>query len=129
MKTSALTSVLLLLVGLLSPPLQPQDTSFLWQEVGMGIQYREFYLPGPNHVYVARMERDNPQVTLETSIAQGRLSGGLETVREMAGRYDQAINYWSEVWGSRNQVVVAINGSFFNTHRMIQEYVLKAYFR
>ena len=24
---------------------------------------------------------------------------------------------------------VALNGSFFNTHRMIQEYVLKAYFR
>jgi len=24
---------------------------------------------------------------------------------------------------------IALNGSFFNTHRMIQEYVLKAYFR
>jgi starch phosphorylase len=24
---------------------------------------------------------------------------------------------------------IAINGSFFNTHRMMQEYVLKAYFR
>jgi starch phosphorylase len=24
---------------------------------------------------------------------------------------------------------IALNGSFFNTHRMMQEYVLKAYFR
>jgi starch phosphorylase len=24
---------------------------------------------------------------------------------------------------------IAINGSFFNTHRMLQEYVLEAYFR
>jgi glycogen phosphorylase len=24
---------------------------------------------------------------------------------------------------------IAINGSFFNSHRMIQEYVLNAYFR
>lgn len=87
----------------------------LWQFLAPGIQYREFYLPTPNHVYVARMDRAAPGVTLETSISQGRLSGELETVRDMAARYDQAINYWGEDWGTRNQVVVAINGYFFDT--------------
>ncbi len=87
----------------------------LWQNLAAGIDYREFYLPTPNHVYVARMERDNPQVTIESSIAQGRVSGGLETVRGQAERYEQAINYWDGQWGARNQIVVAINGSFFNT--------------
>lgn len=85
-----------------------------WQVVGEGITYREFYLPGPNHIYVARMERSNPLVTIESSIAQGALSSGLETVREMNTRYDQAINFWGEVWGGRNQVVVGINGFFYN---------------
>ena len=33
----------------------------------------------------------------------------------MSERYDQAINYWGQSWGSRNNVVVAINGSFYNT--------------
>jgi hypothetical protein len=91
-----------------------QSISSLWQTVGTGIEYREFYLPQPDHVYVARMDRSNPQVTLDSSIAQGKLSGGLETVREMAKRYDQAINYWGETWGGRNQVVVAINGYFYD---------------
>ena len=87
----------------------------LWQPLATGIEYREFHLPGPNRVYVARMKRDQPQVTLESSIGQGRLSGGSETVREQAGRYDQALNAWGGEWGARNQVVVAINGSFFDT--------------
>ena len=85
-----------------------------WKSLADGIEYREFYLPGPNHVYVSRMDRLNPGVTLDTSLAQGRLSGGLETVRDMAKRYDQAINDWGEVWGGRNQVLVAINGSFYD---------------
>ena len=87
----------------------------LWQPLTPGIEYREFHLPGPNRVYVARMQRANPQVTLESSIGQGRLSGGSETVRDQAVRYDQALNAWGGEWGPRNQVVVAINGSFFDT--------------
>jgi len=90
-------------------------TSTLWHPISDGIEYREFFLSHPNHLYVARMERNNPNVALESSIAQGRLSGGLETVRNMADRYDQAINYWGEDWGSRNQVIVAINGYFYDT--------------
>lgn len=90
------------------------ETVAPWRQVGEGIDYREFYLAGPNHVYVARLDRSNERATIESSIAQGRLSGGLETVRAMAERYDQAVNYWGESWGERNQVVVAINGFFYD---------------
>jgi hypothetical protein len=60
------------------------------------------------------MQRDQPRAILESSIGQGRLSGGSETVRDQAARYDQALNAWGG-WGARNKVVVAINGSFFDT--------------
>lgn len=87
-----------------------------WEPVGPGIEFRRFQLPDPNNVYVARMDRDHPDVTMESAIAQGRLSGGIETVRGMAARYDGAVNYWGEQWGARNQVVVAINGSFHDVN-------------
>lgn len=105
----------LFLPFLLQPAPQVARPDNLWQTLVPGIDYRDFYTPTPNHLYVARMQRDNLIVALDSSIAQGRLSGGLETVRSMADRYDQAINYWGETWGNRNQVVVAINGSYHNT--------------
>lgn len=85
-----------------------------WEPVAPGIEFREFNLPTPNNVFVARMDRNNTGVTLESSIGQGRLSGGGETVSGMAARYDGAINYWGQTWGNRNQVVVAINGYYYN---------------
>lgn len=87
-----------------------------WEPVATGIEYQEFQLtdPVPNNVFVARMDRSNLDVTLETTIAQGRLVSGIETVKNMASRYDQAINYWGQSWGSRNNNVVAINGDFFD---------------
>jgi exopolysaccharide biosynthesis protein len=94
-----------------------------WEDIAPGIAYQEFRLPGPNRAFVARMDIDNPNVTIESSIAQGKLVDGRETVSDMAARYDQAINTWqaagetanaSNSWGARNQVVVAINGSFFD---------------
>lgn len=112
---SVISSFLLLALIFPLPGRRAVDASPLWQSLAPGIQYREFYLPAPNHLYVARMERDNPQVTLESSIGQGMLSGGGETVREQAARYDQTIGYWGEEWGTRNHVVVAINGSFYDT--------------
>jgi hypothetical protein len=110
-----------LLAGLLLLILQPvravpaQAPPVYWQTLAPGISYREFYLPDPNHLYVARLEIAQPAATIESSIAQGRLSGGLETVRQMAARYDGAIGYWGEEWGSRSKVVVAINGSYYDT--------------
>lgn len=88
--------------------------------VGAGVEYREYYLSDPNIVFVARMDRANPNVTIETSIALGRLSSGLETMSNQANRYDEALNNWGQAsiphssggWGARSQVVVAINGTF-----------------
>jgi hypothetical protein len=84
-----------------------------WEVVADGIEYKEFRLSGPNRAFVARMDRSNENVILETSIAQGIIPQGKETVRNMADRYDQALNAWGGSWGSRNHVVVAINGSFY----------------
>lgn len=115
MRTWTLIGCLLTLLAL-SPIWEVEAQGFSpWQEIVPGISYREFALADPNRVYVARMTRAQAQVIVESGLAQGRLNGGLETVRTQAERYDQAINYWGEVWGQRNRVVVAINGSYFDT--------------
>src|SRR4030043_1724257 len=90
-----------------------------WELIAPGIEFRQFQLSDPNNVFVVRMDRSNPTVTLESSIAQGKLSEGKETVSAMYTRYDQALNYWGgsadpPTWGMRNQVIVAINGSYFD---------------
>jgi len=90
-----------------------------WDLIAPGIEFRKFQLPDPNNVFVVRMDRNNTDVTLESSIAQGKLSEGKETVSGMYTRYDQAINFWGgsanpPTWGMRNQVIVAINGSYFD---------------
>jgi hypothetical protein len=118
--------VLLLIAALIGtalmiPPARPtQAAPSAWQPVGTGIEYQEFVVTGSmlNHVYVTRMWINNPETTLETSLAQGLVSGAFETVSGMAARYDQALNNWgdpviphgAEGWGTRNQVVAAING-------------------
>ncbi|HOB74335.1 MAG TPA: phosphodiester glycosidase family protein [Phycisphaerae bacterium] len=86
-----------------------------WTTVGIGIEYREWTLPGPYRLYVARMERANSKCWLESMIAQGKLYSGLERVTDQAARYDDAINYADQIWGQRNDIVVAINGDFWNT--------------
>lgn len=86
-----------------------------WTAVGNGIEYREYTLPDPNRVFVARMSRANPACALESMIGTGKLYSGLERVTGQADRYDDAINYVGEIWGQRNDVVVAINGDFWNT--------------
>ena len=93
---------------------QPSRQVQLWQNLAAGIDYREFLLPQPDHIYVTRLERSNSQAFIETSLAQGRLGGGLETVRDQALRYDQALSYWDGEWGARYLVVAAINGGFFD---------------
>lgn len=105
-----------MLFVLLSPTLNAYGQVLIWDPVGDGIHYRKYSLPGPNVVHVARLVRSNPNAIIESSIAQGKLSGGLETVRGMAHRYDQAINTWGQAWGSRNKVVVTINGFYYDTH-------------
>lgn len=87
-----------------------------WQTVGDGIGYQEFHIstPDPINVYVARMDRANPSAIIDSAIGQGRISYGTEKVSDMVKRYDDSINFWGGAWGSRSQVVVAMNGSFFN---------------
>ena len=113
MKRSSLFISAFLFFALLSPARSAQSAPEAWEPVAEGIDYQKFHLPDPNNVFVTRMERSNQNVILESSIAQGRLSGGPETVSGMASRYDGAINYWNQIWGNRNLVVVAINGFYF----------------
>jgi hypothetical protein len=85
-----------------------------WEIVAEGISYRRYQLSGPNRIFVARMERANPWVTIESTIAQGRLAQGKETVSGMVARYHQAVSSWQGRWGTRTRAVVGINGSFHN---------------
>jgi hypothetical protein len=90
-----------------------------WEVIAPGIEYSQYTLSDPNNVFVVRMDRNNTNVTLESSIAQGKLTDGKETVSSMYTRYDQALNFWGgrtnpPTWDMRNQVVVAINGSYFD---------------
>jgi hypothetical protein len=79
-----------------------------------GLIIAQYLLPGPNRVFVARMDRSQENVILDTSIGQGRLAYGAEKVSNMAARYEDALNFWEYPAGYRNHVVVAINGSFVN---------------
>lgn len=117
MKLLSYTLLAALLLSLAAPLAAAQDAEDGWEPVvpGIaGIQFREFQLPTPNNVFVTRLDRHDPQVSIESSIGQNRLSGGLETVTGMAGRYDGAINYWGGEWGNRNDVLAAINGYYFD---------------
>jgi hypothetical protein len=110
---------LLLIILLLPGSALAQGENIDWEPIAPGIDFHKFELPDPNNVYVARMDRSNPNVFLESSIAQGILQEGKETVSGMFSRYDQALNYWGgsadpPTWGMRNQVVVAVNGSYFD---------------
>jgi len=104
---------------------QEQPETPTWSAVGAGIDYQKYRLTSPTtvNVFVARMARANPATTIESSIADGHLSGGVdghETVSGMAARYDDALNFWgpptipvSNTWGSTNDVIVAINGFYY----------------
>jgi Phosphodiester glycosidase len=87
-----------------------------WEVIAPGIEYQKFHLnnPRPVNVFVTRMDRNNADLTIESSIAQGKLATGRESITGMADRYNQAINFWGGSWGERNRVVVAINGYFFD---------------
>ena len=115
-------SLFLILLILVTPTYANPLPEGEWTPVAEGIDYQEFHFlaPDPNNVYVARMDRSNTNLTVESSIAHGGLSGSRETVSGMAEEAEQAINYWGSTfitptWGARNDVVVAINGSYF-TH-------------
>ena len=108
--TTKVASLAILFVLVVTPSLAFSQ----WQTVGTGIEYQHFTLPDPNHVFVTRMNRSNAAATIESTVANGTVKGARETVRNQAARYDDAINWWGQSWGQRNDAVVAINGDFFN---------------
>ena len=111
--------MLLSMAVLLSGP--PAGAQEGWQTLVDGIGYREFSLSGPNRAYVARLDRSHRELIIDSGIALGELGAGKETVSDMAARYDQAMNAWGGTWGNRNRVVVAINGSFYDTRTGVPE--------
>jgi len=125
MKVRNLIILILLIIPLGAVAIaQGIDTPGDWEVIDNknGIEFQQYHLsdPVPVNIFVTRMDRNNPNVFIESSIAQGRLSGGIESVSKMADRYDQALSYWgpptipvSQTWGSRNDVVVAINGFYY----------------
>jgi hypothetical protein len=106
--------LVVLILTVVALPQSARGAASGWQTLSAGIEYSSFRVAGPNNVFVTRMERNNPKVTLDTSVATGTLSEGRETVRGMASRYDNTINYWDSIWGSRSRVVAAINGYYFD---------------
>jgi phosphodiester glycosidase len=109
----AWTALLLLTLSVGSAPAQ-------WTEIQPGFDYREFNLPGPVEVFVARMDRSDATArTVDSMIAQGQFykvglpDGGRETISAMAARYDETIGFHYQVWGHRNDVVAAINGDYW----------------
>ena len=118
---AAIALILLLLGWIPVPSVQASQLAQSgtgWTDVAPGVQYQEFLLPGPVRAYVARMEivdsapSDGITNTLETALGRGVL-GGLETVRGMAARYDDAISFWGQTWGNRSNILIAVNGSYF----------------
>ncbi|MGD8865699.1 MAG: phosphodiester glycosidase family protein, partial [Anaerolineales bacterium] len=85
-----------------------------WQRVADGVEYRPFTLSGPVRAFVARMALDQEDVILEAGLANGTVREGHETVSGIAARYEQTLNAWGGYWGNRNDVIVAINGSYFD---------------
>ena len=90
-----------------------------WTQIVPGIDYQEYTLPDPNNVFVARMDRHHPSCFIDTSLANGVCGGSLQTIGGQFSLYDGAITYWNQDWGAQSDVVVAINGDYWNTSTYI----------
>jgi hypothetical protein len=112
---------LFLLLVLLAPAQIAMQAETGWESVTPGVEFQEFTLADPNRVFVARMDRRESTLTLDTTIAKGVFRQGTETVSDMVARYDQTISSWGGQWGMRNHVVVAINGSFHDINTGMPE--------
>ena len=90
-----------------------------WTNVGTGIDYRAFTITmgdgQPNNLFVTRMAVANTNCIINSMIASNRVAGARQRPSAMAARCDDALDYWGQAWGQRNDVIVAINGSFENS--------------
>ena len=83
-----------------------------------GVLFQRFHLTTggqPVDFFVVRMSRENPDLTLDTVIANGSLRSGRESVAQMARRADGALSAWGNgLPRGYNQVVAAVNGYYFD---------------
>ncbi len=87
-----------------------------WTNVGTGIDYQALTITmgdgTKNNLFMTRMAVANPNCIINSMIASNRVAGARERPSAMAARCEDAINYWGQAWGQRNDVIVAVNGSF-----------------
>lgn len=95
-------------------PTQVALSAEQWSQVTEGIEYRQFTLAGPKQAFVARMDRSQPNLVVDSMVAQGELDQGTETVSDMAARYDGQVVPWNGSWQQIGHVAVAINGIFYD---------------
>jgi hypothetical protein len=67
------------------------------------------------------MDRDAPNIIVDSMLAQGKLYEGTETVADMAERYDGVVTPWGNGWDHLGRVVVAINGIFYDPDSGVPE--------
>ncbi len=98
------------------PEVEEPSNDPSWRKLRQGIYYKKFDESYPRlvDIFVSAMDRSEMSATIDTGIADGVITEGTDTVKEMFQRYDQTINYWGGSWGNRNDVAVAINGYFYN---------------
>jgi hypothetical protein len=104
------------------------SASAQWQTISEGIDYQEYTLSGPRRVFVTRMDRANTSCIIDSCIAQGKLYSGRETVSGMANRYEDTIGYWGQTWGTRYDVVAAINGDGFSSDQPTNGQVISGWY-
>ncbi len=113
-RTLPLLGLLLAFLLAVLPSSRPAQSEE-WIPVAPGVDYRLYSLRGPIRVHVARLSQSSRDVIVESSIASGELSTGFETVSGMARRYDGSLIAWGGEWGPRARVLVAINGSSYDS--------------
>ena len=102
------TAALALVLVLASGPARGQ-----WTEAAPGIETAVFNVDG-HRLTVARLDRSEPTAVIDTAIAQGSVEAGRELVAHMAEGNEDTLLFWDGAWGPRRDVVVAVNGSFFD---------------
>ncbi len=93
-----------------------------WETIQTGFEYQKFTLPGPVEAFVMRMARVAGQEStraVDSMIASGQFykTGldyqGRKPVSQMVSFYNDAMNYYYQTWGQRNDIVCAINGDYW----------------
>ncbi len=105
-----------ILLSVLSVFLLASTALAQWTNVGTGIDYQKVTITmadgKPNNLFMTRMAVANTNCIINSMIAANRVAGARERPSAMAARCDDALNYWGQAWGQRNDVIVAVNGSF-----------------